>query len=53
MSAEFHFVQERIQNMQSQAQAAREVRAAQHQHFVARVFKFKLPRFFSLSRKPA
>lgn len=53
MSAELYFAKERIQNMQSQAQVAREVRAAQHQNLMARVFKFKLPRFFKLSRKHA
>jgi hypothetical protein len=51
MSAELYFAKERIQNMQSQAQVAREIRAAQNP--VARVFKFNLPRFFRLSRKPA
>jgi hypothetical protein len=53
MSAELYFAKERIQNMQSQAQVAREVRAAKDQNLVTRVFKFKFPRFFSLSRKHA
>jgi hypothetical protein len=51
MSAELYFAKERIQNMQSQAQVAREVRAAQNP--IARVFKLQLPRFLSLSRKHA
>ncbi len=51
MSAEFYFAKERIQNMQSQAQIAREIRAAQNP--IARVFKLKLPHFLNLSRKHA
>jgi hypothetical protein len=53
MSAELKLAQDRIQNMQYQAQIAREVRAAKTQNQIARIFKFSLPRFFSLSRKPA
>ena len=45
--------QDRIQNLQSIAQQERELRAAKIQFQAARVFKLKLPRFFSLSRKPA
>jgi hypothetical protein len=51
MSAELYFAKERIHNMQSQAQIAREIRAAQNP--IARVFKLQLPRFFKLSRKNA
>ena len=45
--------QERIQNYQAQAQQDREVRVANKQNQNARVFSFKLPRLFRLSRKQA
>jgi hypothetical protein len=53
MSTELYFAQERIQNMQYQAQIAREVHAAKNQDKNARVFKLQLPRFLNLSRKHA
>jgi hypothetical protein len=53
MSAELKFAQDRIQNMQYQAQIDRELRAAKNQDKNARVFKLQLPRLFNLSRKHA
>jgi hypothetical protein len=53
MSAELKLAQDRIQNMQYQAQIERELRAARNQNSIARVFRLKLPRFFGLSRKHA
>jgi hypothetical protein len=48
-------VRERIQNIQREAQVERELKAArnQNQNQNARVFKFQVPRLFSLSRKNA
>ncbi len=46
-------VQDKIQDFLRQAQQDREFNTARNQNQIARVFKFKLPRIFSLSRKPA
>jgi hypothetical protein len=56
MSAElknYLIVQDKIQEFLRQARQDRELNAARNQNQVARVFKFKLPGFFSFYRKPA
>jgi hypothetical protein len=53
MSAELKLAQDRILNLQNQAQLNRELNAAKNQDKNARVFKLQLPRFFNLSRKHA
>ncbi len=53
MSAELKFAQERLYSLHKEARIVRELNAAKNQDKNARVFKFNLPRFFHLSRKPA